>query len=73
MHAMSLRKFNTLSDRDFANGAVIGEIYTALKQREDLISALGYTLSRCAALPMADKDVLDNAIATYREAKAANQ
>lgn len=72
---MSLRKFRTLGKRDFDNGAVISEIDTSLKQREDLMEALSWALAKASMSPIVrmDQDGLDKAVATYREARAANQ
>lgn len=36
---MTLEKFDSLSYRDFANGAVLDEIAAALKNREELLEA----------------------------------
>lgn len=74
MKAMSLRDFDKLQARDFENGAVQNEIRLAIKQRQDLLAALGWTL---VLLKLADSKVFDSgqyemAVATFREAKAAN-
>lgn len=39
MEAMNLKKFNSLSKRDFENGAALDEIAEALKQREQLLNS----------------------------------
>lgn len=68
MKPMTTAQFRTLRDRDFENGAVRDEIWTALRSREDLLDVLTRLLEWADILGGWDANVWNEARELVREA-----